>query len=106
MCTVAGVKRKPASEDSVEVVKRIKVDDPQEFSDAASEHDDNDQDHNDASSVASPAATSRTSTQPPTPKSAKAQPAPRQNKYACDFEGCTKSYSRPVRLQEHKRSHT
>lgn len=33
MCAVAGVKRKPASEDSVEAVKRTKIDDPQEVSD-------------------------------------------------------------------------
>lgn len=30
----------------------------------------------------------------------------RAKKYGCTFEGCNKSYSRPVRLEEHLRSHT
>ncbi|KAH9857901.1 hypothetical protein C2E23DRAFT_746762 [Lenzites betulinus] len=34
-------------------------------------------------------------------------PAPRgQKRYACNHEGCTKSYSKPSRLAEHERSHT
>lgn len=31
---------------------------------------------------------------------------PRPKKYHCTWEGCGKSYTRPVRLQEHERSHT
>jgi general transcription factor IIIA len=69
-----------------------------------SEFEDNNQDP--ISSPPSPASTSRTSVQPSTPQPTTTTSKPRQNKYACDFEGCTKSYSRPVRLQEHKRSHT
>lgn len=30
----------------------------------------------------------------------------RKKKYACDFEGCHKAYSKPARLAEHQRSHT
>ncbi|THX11790.1 hypothetical protein D6D13_04681 [Aureobasidium pullulans] len=106
MCGTAGVKRKASPSGVSDSVKRSRVDDTQNLSDDASEQADLEQDQHDASSVASPASTSRTSTQSSTPKSTKAQPKPRENKYACDFEGCTKSYSRPVRLQEHKRSHT
>ncbi|KAI0778057.1 hypothetical protein BD413DRAFT_506447 [Trametes elegans] len=29
-----------------------------------------------------------------------------QKRYACSYEGCTKSYSKPSRLTEHERSHT
>ena len=31
---------------------------------------------------------------------------PRQKKYACTYENCSKAFSRPVRLEEHIRSHT
>lgn len=30
----------------------------------------------------------------------------RTKKWVCDYPGCDKSYSRPVRLEEHQRSHT
>ncbi len=30
----------------------------------------------------------------------------RAKNYVCTFEGCSKAYSRPVRLEEHMRSHT
>lgn len=33
-------------------------------------------------------------------------PAPAKKRYACDFEGCHKAYSKPARLAEHQRSHT
>ena len=32
--------------------------------------------------------------------------SPTKKKYHCTYEGCTKSYTKPARLEEHKRSHT
>lgn len=34
------------------------------------------------------------------------KPPNRRSRYACTWEGCTKTYTRPVRLAEHMRSHT
>jgi hypothetical protein len=34
------------------------------------------------------------------------QGARKQPKYFCHWEGCQKSYTKPVRLEEHVRSHT
>lgn len=43
---------------------------------------------------------------PATPRSPSVSKSSRPLKYLCDFEGCGKAFSRPVRLQEHIRSHT
>lgn len=34
------------------------------------------------------------------------KPPNRKSRYSCTWEGCTKTYTRPVRLAEHMRSHT
>lgn len=54
------------------------------------------------------ASTSRVSM--PSPKATSSTPRPklsrRQTRYFCTWEGCMKSYAKPVRLEEHLRSHT
>lgn len=50
--------------------------------------------------------TSSSSTQPSTPGSVAQGSRPREKKFICDFPGCGKGYTRPVRLAEHQRSHT
>ncbi|KAG8627254.1 hypothetical protein KVT40_004737 [Elsinoe batatas] len=47
--------------------------------------------------------TNATTTQPGTPNNKK---PPREKKFICDYPSCGKAYARPVRLAEHKRSHT
>lgn len=49
---------------------------------------------------------SGTSTQPSTPGSSTPRSRPREKKFICEFPGCGKGYTRPVRLAEHQRSHT
>jgi hypothetical protein len=36
----------------------------------------------------------------------KRSPRSTKKKYNCTFEGCEKAYTKPTRLEEHKRSHT
>ncbi|KAI5796054.1 hypothetical protein FPQ18DRAFT_289701 [Pyronema domesticum] len=52
-------------------------------------------------------ATTPPATQPSTPADKKKVISkPREKKFACTYEGCTKAFTRPCRLQEHVRSHT
>ncbi|KAI0670027.1 hypothetical protein C8Q78DRAFT_160837 [Trametes maxima] len=48
----------------------------------------------------------QTSDVPPPPVPTRARTPKREKRYACSFEGCSKAYSKPSRLAEHKRSHT
>lgn len=54
------------------------------------------------------ASTSRASTPSPSSKTTASRPKlqRRQTRYFCTWEGCLKSYAKPVRLEEHLRSHT
>ncbi|KAF4554181.1 Transcription factor IIIA-like protein [Elsinoe fawcettii] len=47
--------------------------------------------------------TNATTTTPGTPTTKR---PPREKKFICDYPNCGKGYARPVRLAEHKRSHT
>jgi hypothetical protein len=42
--------------------------------------------------------------EPPVPSTPSSRSA--KKKYNCTFEGCQKAYTKPTRLEEHKRSHT
>ncbi|KAI0651729.1 hypothetical protein C8Q79DRAFT_897834 [Trametes meyenii] len=48
----------------------------------------------------------QTSDPPPPPLLARTRTPKREKRYACSFEGCSKTYSKPSRLAEHERSHT
>lgn len=60
---------------------------------------------NEAVEDAPTASTSRLST-PTTSSKARPKAVRRQTRYFCTWEGCCKSYAKPVRLAEHMRSHT
>ena len=53
---------------------------------------------------ASPAPSQATSTEYEPPDAGPSTPP--KKRYACDFDGCDKAYSKPARLAEHQRSHT
>ncbi|KAK9900265.1 hypothetical protein P389DRAFT_207800 [Cystobasidium minutum MCA 4210] len=52
------------------------------------------------------ASTSRLSTPSSSSKASRPKIVRRQTRYFCTWEGCSKSYAKPVRLTEHMRSHT
>lgn len=107
------LKRKGSTDDSISApdyaIKRRFIDPVPDQTDTLQEEasvtsdDDFDTDHDvseDESHSTSPSST--------TPPTFSTQPVskPRPLAYQCDYPDCGKSYSRPVRLEEHQRSHT